>query len=84
MTKIKSPNDVNTRKDFIEYVASLAQEATTDDIENRSTARYLEAAAAWAQDSGGAYARTGEDVPELSPEAWRFIARMLDAALVYE
>lgn len=84
MPKIKGPNDVRSRADLAEFLRELAREAATTDVENGTTSQYLEAASASAVDCDGAYAREGEAVPYLSPEAWRFVARLLDASLSYE
>lgn len=84
MADIKGPDDVRSRADLAAFLRGLAREAATGEVENAKTADYLEAASAWAVDCEGAYTHAGEEVPELSPEAWRFVARLLDTALFYE
>ena len=78
------PDDVRSRADLAEFLRELAHQAETTEVENGRTSQYLEAASSWATDCDGAYAHQGEALPDLSPEAWRFVARLLDAALVYE
>ena len=78
------PNDVRSRADLAAFLRELAHEAETTEVENGETWRYLAAASAWTTDCDQATANQGEVVPELSPEAWRFATRLLDAALVYE
>lgn len=62
----------------------LAHEAETREVESGRAWQHLEAASAWATDRDGACAHRGEVPPDLSLEAWRFIARLRRAALVVE
>ena len=86
MTDIEAmePHEVTSRDDLVRFLGRLAREAATEEVENPTTSRYLEAASAWAQDCDGAYAHAGQSVPELTPEGWEFVARLFEAALVYE
>lgn len=77
-------DDVRSRADLAAFLRDLAHEAEKTEVENPRTWQYLEAASSWATDCDQAYTNQGEVLPELSPEAWRFVARLLDAALVYE
>ncbi|MFT4624399.1 MAG: hypothetical protein ACI8PZ_003058 [Myxococcota bacterium] len=63
---------------------TVIQKASLQEVENPSTHRYLHALARWTGDCDANYAFRGEELPELSPAAWRLVARMLNAALVYE
>jgi len=75
---------VASREDFVQFALALAKQARTEEVENPSTDRYLHAMARWTKYCDANYAYRGEELPDLSPAAWRLVARMLDAALVYE
>lgn len=75
---------VASREGLVAFALALAKQARTEEVENPSTHRYLHALARWTGDCDANYAFRGEELPELSPAAWRLVARMLDAALVYE
>lgn len=75
---------VASREDFVLFALALASQARTEDVENPSTDRYLNALARWTKGCDANYAFREEELPDLSPAAWRLVARMLDAALVYE
>ncbi|WP_420822752.1 DUF7660 family protein [Streptomyces atratus] len=53
-----------------------------DAWENNTLATFLEALAAWVDDSPGWYQNFGKDLP--AGDDWTFIARALQAAKVYE
>ncbi|WP_372347952.1 hypothetical protein [Streptomyces sp. KL116D] len=50
--------------------------------ENADLSSFLEALSAWIDDAGGWYRTTGREVPAHGD--WRFFARALMAATVYE
>ena len=84
MRDLNSPDDVGSRDDCVRYIMMLSHQAGTEQIENPTTDRFLEAASSWIHDCDGAYASKGESVPSLRPDAWRFLARILETALHYE
>jgi hypothetical protein len=46
-----SPFEINCREDFIKLLEQLASQCEREESENLTTADYLRAAIAWAQDS---------------------------------
>jgi hypothetical protein len=75
---------VTTRQDMVEFLGALAADckANAGGWDNSTLEAFLEAAAAWAHDMGGAYANRGERVEDQSP--WRVITDILMAARIYE
>jgi hypothetical protein len=71
---------IRTRQELVAFVRLLAQRGSSisePQIENPSTRAYLEALAAWVEDT------TTDDEPTKDPD-WASLAAMLEAALYYE
>jgi hypothetical protein len=66
---------VNDRSSFLAFVRALGSEAAgeSDDWQNGSVSSYLEAAAAWMEDSA-----------DLQQPSWRDFAQFLYAGKIYE
>ncbi|MFC9330307.1 hypothetical protein [Kitasatospora sp. NPDC057015] len=79
-----SPDDVRSREDLAAFVRDLRQDLRSPDQrwENGTLDSFLDALAAWIEDSHGRYRRFGEELP--ADGDWTFFARALDAATVYE
>ncbi|MEV5613581.1 hypothetical protein [Streptomyces sp. NPDC052225] len=79
-----SPQSVDSREDLAAFVRSLlrsyAEEGST--WENADLPSFLEALSAWIDDADGWYGNTGRELP--ADGDWRFFARALRAATVYE
>jgi hypothetical protein len=79
-----SPESVDSREELAAFVRSLyrlhAEEGSS--WENADLPSFLEALSAWIDDAGGWYDNTGREVP--ADGDWRFFARALQAATVYE
>ncbi|AYC40177.1 DUF7660 family protein [Streptomyces griseorubiginosus] len=79
-----SPEQVNSREDLASFVRSLhhshAEEG--DSWENPDLARFLEALAAWIDDSDGWFRNAGRESPVNCN--WSFFAQALQAATAYE
>ena len=77
-------NAVATKSDLVSFVEALAEELRNDSSlwKNTSLELFLEALAAWIQDSDGYYENHGMAVPE-SP-SWKNVAEMLLAATMYD
>lgn len=78
------PNTVETKEQFLTFVRSLKSSFHDDPNvwENTSIDSYLEGIAGWIEDCEGAYKYRGETLPNHID--WKFIARMLAAASIYE
>jgi hypothetical protein len=81
---ITSPEYVNSREDLASFVRSLHGSNVDggESWENADLAGFLEALAAWIEDADGWYGNTGRELPANGD--WRFFARALRAATVYE
>jgi len=79
-----SPEHVNSREDLAAFVRSLHRSHGEDGTswENPDLPSFLEALAAWIDDADGWYSNTGRELPARGD--WRFFARALRAATVYE
>ncbi|MFD9463015.1 hypothetical protein [Streptomyces sp. NPDC060027] len=79
-----SPEHVGSREDLAAFVRSLHRSHGEDGSswENPDLPSFLEALAAWIDDSGGWYSNTGRELPASGD--WRFFARALQAATIYE
>jgi hypothetical protein len=76
---------VSTREDLVDFVrlmSVVAASPESDDWENRSLPRFLEALSAWLGSMSGYYRNQGLEVPDLP--TWRLVADMLVAATIYE
>ena len=75
---------VYTREDFAVFVHELAHNLQTkpQEWENATLAEYLEAMAAWVEDSEGYYVNAGKSVPQ--QPTWQNLAEALVAAKRYE
>lgn len=73
-----------TRSEFIAFLTEFARTARTtpERWENDTLESYLEACAAWLEDSDGYYENWGLPLPEDGP--WNLVADMLQAGRVYE
>ncbi|MFH8576604.1 hypothetical protein OHB11_35820 [Streptomyces zaomyceticus] len=76
--------EVRSRDELVALVRELHQDYLRrgHEWENQSLDRFLEALAAWMDDSPGAYRNAGKQLPEEGD--WTFLARALHAATVYE
>lgn len=80
-----APDDeIRSREEFVAFVRGLRQEYLRrgHEWENGSLDSFLEALAAWINDSDGWYRNVGKDLPHGGD--WTFFARSLQAATVYE
>ncbi|MGW6650234.1 hypothetical protein AMK23_21415 [Streptomyces sp. CB02130] len=77
-------SEVSGREGMIDFLRSAASDLTQsgDDWENATLQEFLEAWAAWLQDTPGWFANRGEPVP--SQPSWDLLAKMVLAARVYE
>ena len=84
MSTEDAAREVQTREDLAVFVQRLRADllARSDEWENATLERFLEAFAAWCVDMPGYFADIGEPLPE-QPN-WHLVARMLSAAAVYE
>ncbi|HYX38387.1 MAG TPA: hypothetical protein VE954_35235 [Oligoflexus sp.] len=76
---------INSRTDLVAFVRTLAKDFCAQDAgwSNRTADDYLEALAAWLDESDGYYGYRGEP-PVLTNMKWRQLAEMLLAATMYE
>ena len=74
---IRPPQSVTSKTEFIQFVAELRQDLAQNptEWENPTLERFLEAMAAWLQDTRQ---RPAEDL------SWHFLAQLLIAASSYE
>ncbi|MEW1905011.1 hypothetical protein [Streptomyces sp. NPDC086147] len=80
-----TPDDeVHNRDELVSFVRELHQDFLRkgQEGENRTLDGFLEALAAWMQDSPGWYRNAGKELPDGGD--WTFLARALQAATVYE
>ncbi|ALO13464.1 Cytosine deaminase-related metal-dependent hydrolase [Streptomyces venezuelae] len=80
-----TPDDeVLSRDELVALVRELRQDYLRrgHEWENQSLDHFLEALAAWIDDSPGWYRNFGKQLPEEGD--WTFLARALQAATVYE
>lgn len=77
-------HEVRSRDELVAVVRELHQDYLRrgHEWENQSLDRFLEALAAWVEDSPGWYRNSGKDLPEGGD--WPFLARALQAATFYE
>lgn len=82
MTNPKLPEQVHSRHDFVAFVHQLRADlvANPERWENVSLASYLEAVAAWVEDSAGSM----YDEAQLPAASWRWFSHVLLAASTYE
>ncbi|WP_425245344.1 DUF7660 family protein [Streptomyces sp. NEAU-NA10] len=79
-----SPDHVSSREDLASFVRSLHHRHADEghSWENPELSRFLEALAAWIDDADGWYSNADGELPTNGD--WRFLARALDAATMYE
>jgi hypothetical protein len=79
-----SPDHVDSREDLAAFVRALHRSCTEggQSWENADLASFLEALAAWIHDADGWFSNAGLSLPASGD--WRFFARALQAATVYE
>ena len=84
MTAADKTSFVYTREDLALFVQELAQSLRTkqEEWENAALPDYLEAMAAWIEDSEGYYVNAGKPVPQ--QPSWQNLAEILIAAKHYE
>lgn len=77
-------SEVRSRNELVAFVRELHQDYLRrgHEWENQSLDHFLEALAAWMDDSPGWYRNFGKKLPEEGD--WTFLARALQAATVYE
>ncbi|MEU7389804.1 DUF7660 family protein [Streptomyces tanashiensis] len=77
-------SEVRSRDELVSFVRELHQEYVRKghEWENPTLDTFLEALAAWMQDSPGWYRNFGKELPDSGD--WTFLARALQAATVYE
>jgi hypothetical protein len=75
---------VTSRDELVAFIAGLRDEhrADPDGWENSDLSRFLDALAAWVDDSPGYWANVGE--PEPQQPDWSWVALSLRAATGYE
>ena len=78
------PNIVETKEQFLTFVRSLkvSFQDEPNAWENGSIDSYMEGILGWTTDFEGAYKYRGEVLPNHID--WKFIARMLAAASIYD
>lgn len=76
--------DVTSRGELVEFLASLAQAVRAGEVhvENETAAELLDAASAWIRDCDGYFRNQGKEVPQ-DPD-WALVAAIFSAALIYE
>ncbi|WP_306320547.1 MULTISPECIES: hypothetical protein [unclassified Streptomyces] len=79
-----SPESVDSREELAAFVRFLRRSQAEEGSawENADLPSFLEALAAWIDDADGWYRNTGRELP--AEGDWRFFARALQAATVYE
>ncbi|MER7534718.1 hypothetical protein ABTX77_07985 [Streptomyces sp. NPDC097704] len=79
-----SPDHVDSREDLAAFVRSLHRSNVDggDSWDNADLAGFLEALAAWIDDADGWYRNASHELPASGD--WRFFARALQAATMYE
>ncbi|MET8137479.1 hypothetical protein ABZV24_37190 [Streptomyces sp. NPDC005251] len=79
-----SPERVDSREALAAFVRSLHRSHAEDgrSWENADLQSFLEGLAAWIDDADGWYSSTGREVPASGD--WKFFARALRAATIYE
>lgn len=84
MTLDERARSVQTRADLVAFVAALQADLASNpkDWTNADLAAFLEAMAAWLQDSDGYYRNTEQNLSELPP--WKILADALMGARIYE
>lgn len=75
MTLTEQAQAVENFEDLVEFISCLSQDAAREDWENTTSADYLEAMAAWMQDTAEQYSNN---------LSWSWIASALLAAKHYE
>jgi len=80
-TRVKG---VKSRQDLVEFISALRQdlESNSDDWENLSLPRFLEAMGAWVEAMDQFYRNQGVEFSEEQP--WQVFASILLAARIYE
>ena len=75
---------VKTKEDLADFVALLKAdlESSSDDWENPTLERYLEAMGAWIYSMDNAYKNMGKEFPD--QPTWKMLADILYAAKLYE
>ena len=84
MTHTHPANEVESRQDLADYILTLRDDFARrgQEWENATLDRYLEALAAWISASPNWYRNFGQELPRDGD--WKFMARALSAAVVYE
>ncbi|MFH8474758.1 hypothetical protein [Streptomyces sp. NPDC018000] len=79
-----SPDHVDSREDLASFIRSLHRNNVDggDSWDNADLPRFLEALAAWIGDADGWYRNASHELPANGD--WRFFARALQAATMYE
>ncbi|MGP3772228.1 DUF7660 family protein [Streptomyces sp. SDT5-1] len=79
-----SSESVDSREELAAFVRSLRRSHAEEGSawENTDLPGFLEALAAWIDDADGWYRNSGRELP--ADGDWRFFARALQAATVYE
>lgn len=84
MTLAERARSVESREDFVAFVAAIAEdfESHRPDWLHRDLPSFLAPMASWSEDMDGFYENTGESMAALSP--WRIMADILAASRIYE
>ncbi|MBB1246083.1 hypothetical protein GL263_21370 [Streptomyces durbertensis] len=84
MTSLTADDRLHSHAELAAFVRALHQEHLRQghEWENRTLDHFLEALAAWIEDSPGWYRNAGQELPEAGD--WTFLARALSAAAHYE
>jgi hypothetical protein len=78
------PEDVQSRADFVAYVAEIAIRARSEPsaIPNSTLAAFLDGLSGWVNDMDGYFLNRGEAPP--TEASWQLFAQAVAAGLVYE
>ena len=76
--------NVNSKKDFIDFINALSDDNKTniDEWENTDILSYLEGISSWIEDMNGYYKNMNLDVP--TDIDWKFIATLFYVGKIYE
>jgi hypothetical protein len=81
---LHDPERVQTVEDFVEFVRRLSADQSPEWEERRATAEFLEAMAAWVEDSWVGEGAPMHGIPRPDPPSWSAFAQALLGATVYE
>ncbi|QHW31917.1 hypothetical protein GZH47_14555 [Paenibacillus rhizovicinus] len=76
-------HEIRSKNDFLRFLTVLRSDLVknSNDWENPTLDKYLEAMQGWIQDMDGYYSDTDQTIPE---QTWKVFADILYAAKIYE